>query len=69
MYINVELPEPITIVDDQKLELFVGPGMDTVIVHGSGVIEFRGNGGNAPQYSIDLCDIARKIKNSVTKQT
>lgn len=63
MKISVELPQPIKLNQDDRIELFLhDAGGDFITVHGDGSVSYQGNGGNAPQFRLNLGIIAEDIR-------
>lgn len=63
MKIAVDLPQPVELERDDMIELFLPDASGVLItVHGTGTVSFQGNGGGAPQFSLNLEAIAASIR-------
>jgi hypothetical protein len=69
MDITVSLPEPIVLENySDAVKLIVGPGMDSVTIHGNGDIYIRGNGGGACAYKINVPELLRMTSLAILRE-
>lgn len=63
MKIFVDLPQPVELEQNEKIELYLPDASGVLItVHGTGTVSFQGNGGGAAQFSLNLEAIAASIR-------
>lgn len=63
MKINIELPQPVKLNQDDTIELYLpDSGGAFITMHGDGTVSYKGNGHNAPEYSLNLVAVAHNIR-------
>jgi len=63
MKVSVDLPQPVKLNQKDRMELFLPDESGVFItVYGDGKVSYHGNGGGAPQFSLNLTAIAASIR-------